>query len=488
VFAENIGAWNGAAWSALGASSPGPIWTTAIAFAPNGDLIAAGLFRTLGLVNAYRVARRSGSTWSVLGGDFDTVVRDLAVLPSGDVVACGQFTSIGGVPMARVARWNGTSWAGLGTGMNDHVYALEVLPNGDLVAGGWFGTAGGVAANRVARWNGSAWAPMGAGIAGPYVHALAVLPGGDVVAGGQLAVGNLDFHVARWDGVAWTQLGTLSGNVKALVAMANGDVVAGGTFTGSGSVPLLRVARWNGSAWSALGSGIGEWSSGDSVDALAALPDGDVVAAGYFDTIGAVPAAGIARWSGTAWSPLATFASGLSSTGVIETLATPPGGGLVAGGLLTRLDDAVAVGVVELGTTCPASAITSGAGCSGSGGPNVLTATSLPWVGGTFASIATGMPANGLALDVLGLATTSVPLVTILPQGMPGCTLRVAPDLVRVVMPAGGAAATTLPIPSSAALVGTVLHQQVGAIEADAAGAFVAVTSTNALTLTIGRF
>jgi hypothetical protein len=117
-----------------------------------------------------------------------------------------------------------------------------------------------------------------------------------------------------------------------------------------------------------------------------------------------------------------------------------------------------------------------------------LTATSLPWTGSTFTAVATGMPAISLAFAVLGFNTASTPLSSILPQGVAGCTLWVSPDLLVAYVPSAGSVTTRLAIPNAVALAGQVLHQQVGPLELDAAGNVIALTSTNALTLTIGAF
>jgi hypothetical protein len=176
------------------------------------------------------------------------------MLPNGDLVAGGAFTTAGGVSANRIARWNGSSWAPLGSGAAE-VLALAVLPNGDLVAGGNFINAGGVSASRIARWNGSSWAPLAAGM-NSVVHALTVL--------------------------------------------SNGDLVAGGDFTTAGGVAANRIARWDGSSWAALGSGLaGSLGVGPRVGAVAALPNGELVAGGRFSTAGGVPSNYFARWTET---------------------------------------------------------------------------------------------------------------------------------------------------------------------------------------------
>jgi hypothetical protein len=83
----------------------------------------------------------------------------------------------------------------------------------------------------------------------------------------------------------------VGGDVRALAVLPNGDLVAGGLFTTAGGQPANRIARWNGSAWSPLGSGMN-----NAVNALAMLPNGDLVAGGDFLTAGGVVAPYLARW------------------------------------------------------------------------------------------------------------------------------------------------------------------------------------------------
>ncbi len=95
----------------------------------------------------------------------------------------------------------------------------------------------------------------------------------------------------------------------------------GGWFGTAGGVNVNRVARWNGSGWEALGSGI----SGANVVAMAVYDeDGGgaqpnrLFVAGDFFTAGGVSAAHIARWDGSAWSPVAGGLVG----GLVLTLVT----------------------------------------------------------------------------------------------------------------------------------------------------------------------
>jgi hypothetical protein len=263
-----------------------------------------------------------------------------------------------------------------------------------------------------------------------------------------------------------------------MTTLANGDLVAGGDFPAMGGVVVNYIARWNGTSWAALGSGMNS-----SVTALTTLPNGDLLASGNFTTAGGVSANGLARWNGASWSALSSGRNQGASA-----FAVRPNGDVMAGGTFTIVNGAVSAYLAQLTTTCPATAVAAGTGCTGSGGPNVLTATTLPWTGSTFRALATGMPANGLALGVRGLTTAATPLATILPQGVAGCTLLVSPDLTDLHVPTAGSLQTQFAIPNTVALANQILHYQVVSLELAVPGSITALTSTNALTLTLGTF
>src|SRR5207248_35740 len=97
---------------------------------------------------------------------------------------------------------------------------------------GAFTAMAGIGANYIARWNGAIWSPLGAGTTG-YVRAITTLANGDVIAAGSFAgAGNISINlylVARWNGAAWSAVGTgMTGDITALTTASNGDIVAGG--------------------------------------------------------------------------------------------------------------------------------------------------------------------------------------------------------------------------------------------------------------------
>ncbi|MCU0866504.1 MAG: hypothetical protein MUC36_22190 [Planctomycetes bacterium] len=245
-----------------------------------------------------------------------------------------------------------------------------------------------------------------------------------------------------------------------------------------GGVAALCVARWNGAVWSAFGTGL----SGE-VRALTLLPDGRLLAGGSFVLAGGTVVNRLARWNGSSWTG---HGAGLNAP--VHALAMTAAGTLMVGGDFTTANGNTSAYFPRLATSCPATAVATGVGCAGAGGPNVLGATSLPWIGTSCTAVATGMPSLGLALAVTGFTSQSLPLPAILPAGVAGCTLLVSPDLLEVRVPTAGSVTTAIAIPNTVALATQTFGHQVVPFELDAVGGITAVTSTNALALTIGVF
>lgn len=452
--AANIATWNGTAWSSLGAGPVGAV--RARAWLPNGDLVVGGDFTRMGDAAVRYLARFDGTHWSGLGVAFDGPVTSLLRLPNGDLVVGGAFTA----PFERVALYDGTSWKALGYGLPGatlaSVQSLVRLANGDLLAGGTGLTDG------VARWDGGTWHATGNA---PDANCLLQRSDGTVFVG--TASG-----VRQWDGNAtWTDTGfPFNSAVMALAGLANGDLLAAGTFNTAGGVQANGIARWNGTLWWSLGA-----PTGLRGRAVVLQPDGDVL-------VGTDYASEIWRWSGSQWSTLAT-----GSGGTITMLVQEDDGDLMLGGTFVTLDGELHPSLARLTTPCPAMATAFGQGCSGTGGTNVLTAQNLPWLGSVFRSTVTGLPANGLAIGLRGLASATTPLAAVLPQAGPGCWLYASIDTIDAFVPAAGAVTWAWPLPNTPSLAGLVLFEQFVALDL-AGGSLTAATSSNRLSLTLGAF
>jgi hypothetical protein len=94
----------------------------------------------------------------------------------------------------------------------------------------------------------------------------------------------------------------MDGPVNA-IAIYDGDVYVGGSFTRAGGVSAKGIARWNGQAWSAVDEGLDGPVFGLATNGI------DLYATGIFHVPGAAGSSNIARWNGRTWSALGTGVS-----------------------------------------------------------------------------------------------------------------------------------------------------------------------------------
>ncbi len=493
---NGVARWNGASWSSIATGftdyPTGPDdYPRSVVGLPDGDLIAGGTFVSADGLVCHGVARWDGTAVSSLGSGLNSNVSTLVVLPDGDVVAGGQFTQSGAVVCNRIARWDGQTWSPLGSGMGfGWVYSVAVLPNGDIVAAGFFSTAGGVECNRIARWDGAAWSPLGSGADG-NVYCLAVLPDGDLVAGGQFtqAGGVACNRIARWDGTVWSPMGSgMDGTVRALVVLPNGDLVAGGNFAVAGGVACSRIARWDGANWAPLGAGMASSASWvASVNALAVLPTGDLVAGGQFTHAGRVACNHIARWDG-AWSALGDGVSGYPTSLThnpphVDALAVLASGDVAAGGLFTHAGDATSVYVARWATSCPANVETLPTQCVGPAGPLTLTADVSPFAGSLYRSTTSGFADNALGFTILGWHP---PVLWIPVLSDFDCRVIAWPLIVDLLCATNGVAEWQLELPVSDAIAGLEIYQQ--SLHLSLPLSWHSLSNSNTLKLTIGSY
>lgn len=221
------------------------------------------------------------------------------------------------------------------------IYCLQAHDDGSgpavFAGGGFLPSLFGFPVDSVAKWDGVAWHAVGS-ITGAAVQSLAVFDDGS---GPKLhAAANYvggDARVLRWDGATWSplggwfdQFGSASAVVLDLHVFDDGSgpaLYAGGDFATVGGVPAAKIARWSGTAWQALGSG-----SSDRVVSMATFDDGSGPAL-YAGTSGGFAGQSVAKWSGGAWTPLPGYI-GAPSLAVCDHGSGPV---LYAGGLVTTL-------------------------------------------------------------------------------------------------------------------------------------------------------
>jgi hypothetical protein len=317
VGASHVAGWDGTNWFALGATTSKGVThydRSVKCFCPDGtNFYAGGVFTEAGNVIVNGIARWSGTNWSALGGGIVGSGAVFAVAKAGGTVyAGGTFTNMAGTTVKYAAKWDGAGWSALGSGFNGTVNAL-VVHQGVLFAGGSFNARGdGASLHGIAMWNGSDWADV------PLIEVWrinnsfnALLSDGvNLYAGGNFYIGwgfgpsnptlgaDVD-NIGRWDGTNWWNLGSDLNDTVSALALQNGYLYAGGSFTNSGAAAVKRIGRWDGSSWATVGGGF----TNGSVLALAATPT-SLYAAGTFTNWGATALNRIAKWDGANWSAL----------------------------------------------------------------------------------------------------------------------------------------------------------------------------------------
>jgi WD40 repeat protein len=323
-------------------------------------MLVGGRFEFLGGddagVAASNIARYNPATgdWSSCDGGvrsldgMPTSVRKLLVLPDGSVIVGGSFAVAGegahAIAASRVARYIPATgeWLALGQGISTDwlhsVSQLELLPDGDILVGGRFDEAGGAPAKGLARYDiaTGSWTSLGLGLAGNsyvVVDALVTLPDGDVIVKGTFtSVGGLAVNgIARWspgpgEAGTWSPFWTdLNSEIEAMALLPDGDLVVMGRFTSfEGSVRQLARYQPATGTLTMLAAG-----PNSPVIALKVLDNGDVLVGGTFSLIKGTPAHGIARFiiSTGDW-----FVPKAGTNGGIVDFAVLPGGDVVAGG------------------------------------------------------------------------------------------------------------------------------------------------------------
>jgi hypothetical protein len=100
----------------------------------------------------------------------------------------------------------------------------------------------------------------------------------------------------RWD----TMNGGTNGHINAMARLPNGDIVVGGRFTRAGGVEVNNIARWDGSSWHEMGEGVPV-----IVQQLRVRANGNLIALGGRTTLAPdVELVDLKEWNGTGWSSL----------------------------------------------------------------------------------------------------------------------------------------------------------------------------------------
>ena len=277
-----------------GASS----YVYALAVQPDGKILAAGWFGTLGGQPRERIGRLNDDGSVDAGfnpGAGPDWVDCLVVQPDGKLLVGGGFTTLAGQTQAYLGRLNadGTLDATFDPKPSSYVNCLVVQPNGQILLGGQFSELSGQTRNSMGRVNadGSLDTAFNPGANG-QVNSLALQADGKILVGGSFSVlvGQTRRRIGRLnaDGSLDTSFnptadGSFSPVVHCLAVQPDGKILVGGSYSTLGGQARSSIGRLN-----ADGSLDASFNPGanDSVYSLALQTDGKILVAGRFTTLG----------------------------------------------------------------------------------------------------------------------------------------------------------------------------------------------------------
>ena len=345
---------------------------TAFALQPDGKIVIAGDFNTVGITPRNRIARLNadGSVDSGFnpGSGPNGSVRSVALQGDGKVLIGGTFGSYNGVERLGIARLhsNGAldttfdqsvTFDGLFKGP---VTTIVAQTDGKVLIGGSFKYVGGVPRKSIARLesNGVLDASFDPGT-GPNdaINSIARQKDGKLLVGGAFASFNgmprsgtarlnSDGSVDPTFDPGWGADLFGPRGVSSIAIQGSDKLIVGGTFTSYGGLDYRGVVRLNGNG--SLDPGF-DASSGANGGVLCAAvrPDGKVLIGGYFS-----------RYSGTSRKHLAqinrdgsldlSFDPGLGADNDILSLVAQPNGKVLIAGHFRSYNGVARSGIARL--------------------------------------------------------------------------------------------------------------------------------------------
>ena len=341
-------------WSALGTGARPSVGTSGkLALLPSGEPLLAASRTISG--HTYNLWRLDAATdqWlpfadaefsepSSSGGTQSSTPKDIVVLPSGDVVVSGTFQLINGMPISKVARWDGAAWHDMSAGLS--AAPNQVLSDGldGVVAVGRF--QDGPAFSAVAAWSPqtNTWSLLAnPGIDTRGLRAVA-FDNGDLLVGGYYSS---RFAFYRRADAEWKILDDRMSSGFPIARLPDGRVLASGYYRATGEPTSFRLASFDplSMTWSPIGGAFSSTTSyPTTISSVALLPDGRMLAGGIFGTVGTRGCKNIAIFDSTDWQ-----ATSKGVDGPVTNMLALPDGDVILAGVFKIAGDQVTPGVAR---------------------------------------------------------------------------------------------------------------------------------------------
>jgi len=399
----------------------------ALSLQPDGKILVSGAFRNYGGVPAKNLLRLHDN--GTLDTAFDTSVgadaevRDMVVMPDGKIIVVGAFTYYNGTYRPNIARLtangtldttfnpgyfreNGTVSAELfsillqqdgkflvggkfklhgatpiianattvgnvvrlnanGTrdvsfntaGADAQIYDMAIQPNGQIVSAGLFETYGSVCRRRISRSTANGMTDMtfntGSG-ANSSVYDCKILPDDKIMIAG---------HFRLYNGVVRNRIaklhadGTLDASFNSNLVIdesivtfeiqPDGKIIIAGHFTTVGGMPRSLIARLNADGSMDSTFDIGTGFLGIRITDIAIQPDGKILTVGYFTGFNGVTCNRIARLNANG-SLDTTFNIGTAANDHVSSVAVQSDGKIIICGTFNVFNGVAKRGILRL--------------------------------------------------------------------------------------------------------------------------------------------
>jgi len=273
-----------------------------IALLSTGTMLVGGNFTQLNSTSRNYIGRLApdGTLDTSYNPGANGQVLAFAVQADNKVLVGGAFTNLASTGCNYLARLNadGTLDTTFTASANSTVKTFAVQTDGKIIVGGFFTTMNGVGRNGIARLNADGTLDTTFNPAAPTsitIDSVAVQSDGKVLVAGQFAVlGGTNYNcIGRLnaDGTLDTTFSNSAGadgEVRSIVAQANGQILLGGMFANLGSQKRSHVGRLNsdGTLDTSFVADCCAVSNTDGyVVALALQPDGKILVGGNIGTV-----------------------------------------------------------------------------------------------------------------------------------------------------------------------------------------------------------
>jgi len=365
-----------------------------IAPLPNGKSIITGFFTTYNKVARNRIAQINvdGSVDTTfnpgIGVEIGRTAYAIVPLPDGKIIIGGDFAEYNGISKKYLARLHSDGSLdnsfSLGNGIWGRIWVAALQPDGKILIGGELYNNQ-TQFKGIFRLNsdGSIDPTFNIGTGGPNgrIEAIALQQDGKIIVGGPFTQFNGNYHnrLVRLNPSGSLDAsfntnggasGSISNNIKSIVAQPDGKILVGGEFTTFGGSPRNRIARLNpnGSLDTDFNPGSG---ANGMLNNISVQTDGKIIIAGAFTTYNNIPKNRIVQLN-TDGSLDNTFDIGLGANGTIQSMTLLPSGSILIGGEFTTYNGICRNRISRVQT------------CATFSDTTVSTCTDFTWYGNTY--------------------------------------------------------------------------------------------------------